>query len=344
MTIEEIKKFVETDPSYKFLDTNPHLGERIIMLTLGGSYSYGTNNENSDVDIRGVVLEKPSDLIGLTRFEQVVDEATDTTIYGFNKICHLLTNCNPNTVEMLGCKSEHYIYLHPMGQMLLDNRKLFISQRCINSFGGYATQQLRRLENNLSKHRLSQALKEKHIRQSMEGAVKHFKERYTSFEYGTIKLYEAESPRDDLDVEVVMDVNMQAFPARQFNSMINDLKNVLDNYEKLTNRNKKKDDAHLNKHAMHLVRLYISCLDILKTGDIHTYPEEHIPFLLDIRNGKFMKEDGTYQEEFFDLINSYEKELDYAKDNTSIPEEPDMKRIEEFIMDVNKEVVHELDL
>lgn len=191
---------------------------------------------------------------------------------------------------------------------------------------------------------MSQAMKEKHIRESMEGALKHFKDRYTSFEFGSIKLYEAESKRDDLDLEVVADINMSAFPARQFNSMINDLKNVLDNYEKLNHRNKKKDDNHLNKHAMHLVRLYLSCLNILETGDIRTYQEENLPLLLEIRNGKYMLEDGTYDNAFFEYITDLEKQLEYAKENTSIPDEPDYKRIEEYMMYMNKEIVNEPDM
>ena len=62
-------KFLNSS-EYDFLRTNPRLSARIILLGLGGSYAYGTNNENSDVDFRGVTLNLPSDLIGLTEFEQ----------------------------------------------------------------------------------------------------------------------------------------------------------------------------------------------------------------------------------------------------------------------------------
>ncbi len=87
---------------YDFLRTNERLGSRMILLGLGGSHAYGTCNENSDVDFRGVTLSMPSDLLGLTRFEQYEDRQTDTVIYSFNKIIRLLLECNPNTCELLG--------------------------------------------------------------------------------------------------------------------------------------------------------------------------------------------------------------------------------------------------
>lgn len=51
---------------YDFLKTNEHLGKHVILLGLAGSYSYGTNIETSDIDLRGITLNQKSDLIGLT--------------------------------------------------------------------------------------------------------------------------------------------------------------------------------------------------------------------------------------------------------------------------------------
>lgn len=327
-------------PEYDFLRTNPHLKDRIIFLTLGGSHAYGTNVETSDVDIRGCALNQRSDILGLTNFEQFVDSATDTTVYSFNKLIGLLLNCNPNTIEMLGCRPEHYIYMTDLGREFIANRDLFLSKRAIHSFGGYANQQLNRLGNALARDRLAQAQKEEHIRRSMENSVKSFEDRYTSFDAGSIRLFTDDSPREDLDREIFVDVDLKHFPARQFNSMMNDLHNVLGTYEKLNHRNHKKDDAHLNKHAMHLVRLYLMCLDILERGEIVTYRENDIDLLMDIRNGYYMNADGTYCHEFFEMIDDLKTRLDYAKANTSLPAHPDMKRVEEFVMSINREALN----
>lgn len=66
MTTEQIREMLQS-PAYEFLRSNEHLKGKIIFLTLGGSYSYGTNVETSDVDIRGCALNSRSDLLGLSK-------------------------------------------------------------------------------------------------------------------------------------------------------------------------------------------------------------------------------------------------------------------------------------
>ena len=78
----------------------------------------------------------------------------------------LLCSCNPNTIEILGLKPEHYLYSSPIGQLLLDNRKIFLSQRASFTFGAYASSQLRRLENK-SARLVSQSQQEKNILKSI---------------------------------------------------------------------------------------------------------------------------------------------------------------------------------
>ena len=337
MTNEELKALSER-PEYDFLRTNSHLKGRIIFLTLGGSYAYGTNVESSDVDVRGCALNSRSDILGLSNFEQVIDNATDTTVYSFNKLIPLLMNCNPNVIEMLGCKPEHYIQLTDIGRQLIESQHMFLSQRAVSSFGGYANQQLRRLENAIARDSLSQPEKENHIRQLMESAIASFESRYTAFHNGSIRLYTGQSGSQDLETEIFADVKLAGFPARQLQSILNDLSNVLSTYDKLNHRNKK-DDAHLNKHAMHLLRLFYMCIDILEKEKVITYREEEHDLLMSVRNGAFQKEDGTYRSEFFDMVNELEKRMQYAKENTSLPKAPNMKTVGDFVMSVNKKAI-----
>ena len=106
--MKDFKALMNTG-QYDFLRKEERLGKRIILLGLGGSYAYGTFQENSDIDFRGITLNMTSDLLGLTEFEQYEDDKTDTVIYSFNKMVKLLLECNPNTCEILGLEEEQYL-------------------------------------------------------------------------------------------------------------------------------------------------------------------------------------------------------------------------------------------
>lgn len=317
---------------YDFLRTNPRLKSNIVFLTFGGSHAYGTNTETSDVDVRGCAFNSISDLLGLSNFEQVLDDATDTTIYAFNKLISLISVCNPNTIEMLGCRPEHYALLSPVGERMIANRHMFLSRRACYSFGGYANQQLRRLQNALAHDSYTPEVMNSHIANGLEYVIQSFNSRYSVFPSGGMKVY---SESDD----VFADVNLSHYSLRDLNGMLSEFSSIIKDYDKLKNRNKKKDDLHLNKHAMHLVRLYLMCFDILEKEEIVTYRQEEHDLLMSIRNGAYQKEDGTFRAEFFDIINGYEQRMKYDKENTSLPDSPNYKKIEEFVIDVNRQVV-----
>jgi predicted nucleotidyltransferase len=310
------------------------------MLGLGGSHAYGTNVEGSDVDIRGIALNTKEDVLGGGGFEQVVHESTDTTIYSLNKIIGLLSNCNPNTIEMLGLKPEHYLWLSPVGQELLSNRKMFLSKRALYSFGGYATAQLRRLDNK-SMRTLEQEQREQHILNSIINATYVFPEKYQCFSEGEgIDLYLDNSDNPDLDKEIFMNINLSHYPLRDYKSMWSDMKNIVSEYGKIGQRNKKAiEHGKIAKHMMHLIRLYLMCIDILEKEEIITYREADLEYLLSIRYGKFLDENGHPIEGFYDIISEFEKRMNYAAENTSLPDKPDHKKIREFRMDVNERIV-----
>lgn len=334
MQIQNVQSLLDKE-EYTFLKTNEHLKNRMMFVCLGGSHAYGTNMPESDVDLRGCVFNSPSDLLGLSNFENFVDSKTDTTIYGFNKLIHLLYGCNPNVIEMLGCKPEHFYAMDPAGQELVKNRKIFLSQRAAYTFGGYAFSQLRRLENAIARDKLDQPKKEVHIKNSIDKVIKNFNNENRTDPI-TYMLDIDKAIHEDLETETFITASFDHYPVRDLKAFVNDVNNVIRDYANdLHGRNRKKDDLHLNKHAMHLIRLYVMAIDILEKEEIITYRETDHDLLMDVRNGKYQLADGTFDSSFFDMVNELSKKMDYAKENTSLPRSPDMKRIEEFMMDVN---------
>ena len=168
-----------------------------------------------------------------------------------------------------------------------------------------------------------------------------FNDRFRSFENGSMEIFIDKAVSPELETEIFVNANLSHYPLRDYENMWNVMACVVRDYEKLGKRNRKKDDIHLNKHAMHLVRLFLMALDILEKGEINTYRSEEHELLMDIRFGKFQKEDGTFLNSFYDMLDDLEKRLHYAAENTDLPEEPDMKQIQELVMTVNERVVRD---
>lgn len=338
MNLEEIKAKLQT-ADYDFLRINSKISDNLILLGLGGSYAYGTNVASSDIDLRGVATNSKRNVLIGQDFEQVVDVQTDTTVYSFDKIIKLLCNCNPNTIEILGLKPEHYLYVSPIGKQLLGNKTMFLSKAAVYSFGGYANAQLRRLENKAARQ-LSQSGQENYILKSIEHAMVDYKQKYFEFPDDAIKLYIGKSNREEYETEIFMDLNLKAYPLRDYKGMWSEMNAIVKSYAKIGARNAKaiaKDK--LGKHMMHLVRLYLMCFDILEKQEIITYRENEHSLLMSIRNGEYLNESGEPTVEFYEMVDELEKRLDYDKDNTSLPDKVDVEKIHDFVASVNESIV-----
>ena len=326
---------------YDFLRINPWLGDRIMLLGVSGSYGYGTNREESDVDFRGVTLNLPSDLIGLTSFEQYEDANTDTVIYSFNKFIELVLHCNPNTIEILGLDPDQYVIISPIGQELLDHRDLFLTKRAAVSFGHYATAQLRRLQNALARDKMPQSQREAHMLNSVKYAVENFNRQHQDWDKGEVRLYVDQAETEGLDAEIFLDAAFHHYPIRRYNDWMNTMLNVIRDYDKIGPRNHKKDENHLNKHAMHLIRLYMMGIDILEKKELRTHrPESDLALLRSIRNGDYMTA-GVLNDEFYEIVSEYQARFDEAEKHSNLPDDPDMKAVGEFVESVNRRVVLE---
>ena len=340
MKLEDIKKKL-TCTEYDFLRTNEHLGKNIILLGLGGSHAYGTETDTSDIDVRGCAVNSKTELLCGENFEQVTDTPTDTTVYSFTKLIHLLTNCNPNTIEMLGLKPEHYLYLSDIGKELIDNRKMFLSRKAVNSFSGYATAQFRRLDNK-SARLADQSVQEEHILNSIKLASESFPEMYFNYPEDAIKLYIDKAADPELDTEIFMDISLKHYPLRDYKDMWNRMADIVRDYARVGKRNQNAiSHQKLGKHMMHLLRLYMMCIDILEKGEIITYREAEHDLLMSIRSGGFLDENRQPTDDFYEIIEDYKKRLEYAKENTDLPDKPDHRAIREFTLYVNESIVKE---
>ncbi len=123
----------------------------LIIRCFGGSITYGTNNEDSDVDIRGIFVPPKQYWLGLKNVEVlsgVKEDDTDYAFYNIRKFFQLALNANPNILEILFCRENHYLNkgldknFVKLGKKIIENRHIFLSKKVKNTYLGYALSQL----------------------------------------------------------------------------------------------------------------------------------------------------------------------------------------------------------
>jgi len=114
--------------------------DNIILEGVTGSTAYGLATENSDVDIKGVYLLPTKDVLSLSfnPAKTTVDHTDPDWVYHeVGKFMKLVIGGNPTVSELLWL--EEYTILSPIGKLLVENRKAFLSTKAVmNAYRGYA--------------------------------------------------------------------------------------------------------------------------------------------------------------------------------------------------------------
>ena len=213
---------------------------------------------------------------------------------------------------------------------MVANKNLFLSKRAFYSFAGYATSQLRRLENGLSFREGKVENVEKHLVESLNMEVMAKDDMFMATpdlgNYMEFSLGDVEGEREDALREVLVSCKYDSVALRDFLNAIHDVENTVKNYGRLNKRNNKKDDAHLYKHAMHLLRLYYMGMDLLKYGEVNTYREKEHDLLMSVRNGEMSFE------RVFAHQRSLEKDMQAAYERSKLPERVDKDAVNAFVV------------
>ncbi len=125
----------------------------LCYLTHSGSRSYGTYNKDSDIDVQGFFIPHLDYLIGVKNVDQVILDFTNIrgvkvegAVYSLAKIFKLFSACNPNVLEMLWVRPTEIVYKNYIGEVILENRELFLSKRVKHTYGGYAHCQFKKMK------------------------------------------------------------------------------------------------------------------------------------------------------------------------------------------------------
>jgi len=142
-----------------------------ILLGYRGSFVHGTyvpkNDPDSidDIDVQGICIPAVDYYFGLKNFgskgtREIKQDEWDIVLFEFVKAIRLLEKGNPNILQLLWLQPNHYINITEEGQILLDNRNLFVGKHVYHSFVGYAHGQLHRMTHSACKGYMGKKRKE----------------------------------------------------------------------------------------------------------------------------------------------------------------------------------------
>lgn len=126
--------------------------DNTIFKAITGSMLYGTNTPSSDRDEVGIFIPPKDFVIGTIRVEQIElrtniisssgkrnsKEDTDCVIYALPKFFELLTNNNPNIVELLFIPDKCLLKRSKYYDEIVKNKDIFLSLKTKHTFLGYA--------------------------------------------------------------------------------------------------------------------------------------------------------------------------------------------------------------
>jgi len=135
-------------------------------LTLMGSIAYGVSSDSSDSDVYGFTIPRKDQIFPhlsgeipgfgkqINRFSQwsehhIIDRDTqkeyDFTVYSIITYFQLLMDNNPNMVDSLFTPDNCVIHSTQIGNLVRDNRKIFLHKGCWPKFKGYSYSQLHKM-------------------------------------------------------------------------------------------------------------------------------------------------------------------------------------------------------
>jgi len=150
----------------------PWLPSATQYLCQMGSVAYGVSGNDSDSDLYGICIPKKEmifphlagEILGfgrqIKRFEQwqehhIIDESSgkeyDFSVYSIIKFFNLCMENNPNIIDALFVPERCILHCSSIGNIIRENRKIFLHRGCWHKFRGYSYSQLHKM--NTKEHK-----------------------------------------------------------------------------------------------------------------------------------------------------------------------------------------------
>ena len=293
----------------------PYVTDSIQYEVIMGSVAYGVSSDMSDVDVYGFCIPY-KDMVfphlkgvipGFGRQQQRFDQFQqhhikdpsgqnkeyDLSIYSIIKYFQLCMDNNPNMIDSLFVPRRCVLYSSQIGELIRENRKLFLHKGAFHKFKKYAYSQMHKMET-------------KTIKKFMSFCDCYNLDYYVSIEEG----------------ENILLKNGNDSELEEFKKLC---KIVTTNGKKTKRIKPISKYGYDVKFAYHIVRLLSEIEQILIENDIDL--EKNREQLKSIRRGEWSIK--QIKEYFYDK----EKMLEEAYIKSKLPHKPDEKKIKKLLLD-----------
>lgn len=320
-----------------------------ILKVFSGSYSYGTNTENSDQDYLGIYLNTKEELLGLQSSEELTEnitskaengrntkDAVDCKYYELRKFCRLALKGNPTILEILFVNKKNIIEITKEGEELLSLRNEFLSKNIYNSFMGYAFSQ--------KKKAFIKSENINHIERFYNWISAFVSVKDTPISNMTFNDFYNELKDENIFKEHIKfyqnEHNDTMFQCGDLKFPINIImkKLVASLKERLDKASWRKDGILQYgcdyKFMSHNVRLLLEGMEIIKTNNL-ILPLQYRELIKSIKLGKIENN------KIIELMDKYEDEFHLLKEN-NLPDNGNYKKINNFIINTYYNYLQEL--
>jgi predicted nucleotidyltransferase len=337
----------------------------LLFECITGSRSFGTHNDRSDLDLKGIFVAPDSFLAGLESIEQVNDSKHDETYYEIRRFVSLLTTNNPNIIELLFTPADCIRFKHPAFELL--RPELFLSKLCRQSFGNYAMGQIRKARGLNKKIVNPQPEQRHHLRHFchvLEGqgsvpledwlareeleeahcalvAVHHAPDTYALFhDPGEGSGYRGIFTRKDDSALICSSVPREARPIAWIRCNLDAFKAhckshreywqwVEERNEDRYQTNTSHGRGYDSKNLMHTLRLLEQGLEIAREGRI-TLPRPNADWLKTVKEGAYDYED------LLNIAETKHLEMEAAFEASPLPEAPSFATANALLIEIRQ--------